>query len=144
MNPWKATTIGIALVTGTAFTTGLTTAYFMRPARDTEARSVRDARELEARPMTAPPAIRYATAGRVLSAPVPGAPAPATSPHATAPYRVAQPAEPVAGRAAVECGTTGERVWRTAKPGLVGALLGAGLGAASGAVADGGKGAQQT
>jgi hypothetical protein len=36
---------------------------------------------------------------------------------------------------------TGERAMRIAKPGLVGALLGAGLGAAGGAIADGGKAA---
>jgi hypothetical protein len=44
--------------------------------------------------------------------------------------------------AAADCGTTtGERVWRIAKPGLVGTLLGAGAGAAGGAIANGGKAA---
>jgi hypothetical protein len=42
---------------------------------------------------------------------------------------------------AAACDSTGDRVWRIAKPGLLGGLLGAGLGAAGGAVADGGTAA---
>jgi hypothetical protein len=42
---------------------------------------------------------------------------------------------------ATDCATGGERAMRIAKPGLVGALLGAGLGAAGGAIADGGDAA---
>jgi hypothetical protein len=144
MNPWKAATIGIALVTVTAFTTGLTTAYVMRPARDVEAQAVVTAPDLTAPTVVARPAVRYATARRYVSAPVtgasvavPAAPPPVITPNPPAQSPGPGPVRPVAA----ECATTGDRVWRTAKPGLLGALLGAGLGAAGGAVADGGKGA---
>jgi hypothetical protein len=40
-----------------------------------------------------------------------------------------------------DCDTGSERAMRIAKPGVVGALLGAGVGAAGGAIADGGKAA---
>jgi len=39
------------------------------------------------------------------------------------------------------CETGGQRTWRVAQPGLIGAAVGVGLGAAGGAIADGGKGA---
>jgi hypothetical protein len=42
---------------------------------------------------------------------------------------------------AADCVSTGDRVWRIAKPGAIGGLIGAGLGAAGGAIADGGKAA---
>jgi hypothetical protein len=45
--------------------------------------------------------------------------------------------------APADCATGGERAWRIAKPGGLGALLGAGVGAAGGAIAGGGKGAGQ-
>jgi hypothetical protein len=40
-----------------------------------------------------------------------------------------------------DCDTGGERALRIAKPGIIGALLGAGLGAAGGGIADGGSAA---
>jgi len=42
---------------------------------------------------------------------------------------------------AADCTTGGDRAMRIAKPGAIGALLGAGLGAAGGAVVKGGSGA---
>src|SRR5207247_7910171 len=42
---------------------------------------------------------------------------------------------------ATDCASTGDRVWRIAKPGAIGGVLGAAVGAAGGAIADGGKAA---
>ena len=53
----------------------------------------------------------------------------------------APPVTRVATTAAADCSTGGERAMRIAKPGAVGALVGAGLGAAGGAVVKGGNGA---
>jgi hypothetical protein len=39
------------------------------------------------------------------------------------------------------CGSTADRLWRIAKPGAVGGLIGAGVGVAGGAIANGGKAA---
>jgi uncharacterized protein YcfJ len=115
MNSWKLATIGIALVALTAGATGLTTAYFLRPATAEE-------------PSVAVPAPAPARAAVVSASPVRP--------------RVAQTARgPVAAGDATDCATGSDRAWRIAKPGLLGTLVGAGVGAAGGAVADGGKGA---
>lgn len=128
-NPWKLATIGLALMGTTALGTGLTTAWMMRPP------DAATAQETTATPPT--------TVARM----APAAPAYAVTPavqRTSAPpvARTSPPVRPVSTTtAAAECGTNGDRVMRIAKPGLVGALLGAGAGAATGAIADGGKAA---
>ena len=120
MNPWKIATFGLALTGVTAMTTGLTTAWMLRPTEPAQA----------AAHASAPvPVSRYAAA--------PAAPRTAASPTRVA---AAPRVTPVATPAA-DCATGTERAMRIGKPGVVGALLGAGLGAAGGAIADGGSGA---
>ena len=133
LNPWKLATVGLLLVGVTALSTGVTTAYFMRPdtVAPTPAASA-------AMPMVGPapseavqlapaaPAVRY-VAARPAARPV----------VAAAPRVVRARTVPVAA----DCYSTGDRVWRIAKPGAIGGLLGAAVGAAGGAVADGGKAA---
>jgi hypothetical protein len=137
-NPWKLATIGIAVIGTTALATGLTTAWVMRPSAPTPL----EAPQPSAR--TAPPGVTpvaLTAPPRVVAAPARIAPAPVRT--ATAP-RVVRPA---ATRVAVppvvpaDCVSTGDRVWRIAKPAGVGGLVGAGVGAAGGAIADGGRGA---
>ena len=116
----KIVTAGIALVTGTALLTGVTTAYILRP-------------QAPAAPMTE----TYTTT------PVPRAPAAMTArvvPAVSRPTANPPRAVPVASTSS-QCTTGTDRALRIAKPGVVGALLGAGLGAAGGAIADGGSGA---
>jgi hypothetical protein len=118
-NPWKVATIGLAIAGVTALSTGLTTAWMLRPTAPAQA-------EVPAAPTVVRPAARYAAA-----------PAPAvarTTPPPTV-TRVSSTAVPA------DCATGGDRALRIAKPGALGALLGAGLGAAGGAIADGGKAA---
>ena len=133
MNPWKVATVGLLLVGVTALSTGVTTAYFMRPetATPTPAASasmplVGPAPSEAVQLPPAPPAVRY-VAARPAPRPV----------VAAAPRVVRARTVPVAA----DCYSTGDRVWRIAKPGAIGGLLGAGLGAAGGAIANGGKAA---
>src|SRR5258705_1926968 len=120
MNPLgKIVTAGIAVVTGTALLTGVTTAYVLRSASPVESSPVQS--------MTS----AYATApGRRAPAMVAGRVAPAVAPTTPNPPR----AIPVASTSS-QCATGSDRVWRIAKPGGIGGLLGAGLGAARGALA---------
>lgn len=142
INPWKIATLGLALTGVTAVSTGVTTAYLMRPAtpEPAEARMV----PVQAPYVTAPRAI---TGRRVVSrasaAPVVATPAIATQPAIVQPAVVTRPTavETVAAPVATDCATGGERAMKIAKPGLIGTLAGAGLGAVGGALADGGKGA---
>jgi hypothetical protein len=131
INPWKLATIGLLLIGVTALSTGVTTAYFMRPGpvpSATAAPVSLDAAPLPpATPAPGVPAVRY-VAARSASRPVA---------VAAAPRVVRTAAVPVAA----DCVSTGDRVWRIAKPGAIGGLLGAGLGAAGGAIADGGRAA---
>src|SRR5688572_30554882 len=123
MNPWKLATFGIVGVLATSLVTGLTTAWMVRSPGQAEAVSAPSAPQGH---------VRYAVA------------APAPRPRqAVVRSTPAASVQPVAmSTAAAECGTTtGDRVWRIAKPGLIGTLLGAGAGAAGGAIADGGKAA---
>lgn len=116
----KIVTAGIALVTGTALLTGVTTAYMLRP-------------QAPAAPMTetySTPQILRTSAAMTARA------VPAVS-RTTAPR---PRAIPVASDSS-QCDTGTDRALRIAKPGVLGALLGAGLGAAGGAIADGGSGA---
>ena len=134
MNPWKLATVGLALTGVTALSTGVTTAYFMRPAPAAPA----PAAPAPAAMFT--PAVATMQADEVVPAPAPAvryvAPRPAARPVA-APRVVRASHVPVAA----DFATPGDRVWRIAKPGAIGGLLGAGLGAAGGAIADGGKAA---
>ena len=119
----KLATTAIALVTGTALLTGATTAYMLRPASPDSPSAI------AAEASTVAP--RAAAVQRRV--------VPAVS-------RTSVPAPPVTRVAATtvvpaDCATGGDRAWRIAKPGALGALLGAGLGAAGGAIADGGSGA---
>jgi hypothetical protein len=120
MNPWKLATFGIVTVLVTSIATGVTTAWLVKPPAQAETAVT---------PAVAPSGVRYAVAS-TRSAPV-------TRSAPSAAVRTVS-----ASAAPADCGTTtGERVWRIAKPGLIGTLLGAGAGAASGAIADGGKAA---
>ena len=125
-NPWKVATIGMALMGTTALATGLTTAWLLR----TPTAAVAQEAPAAARPA---PAVRHAVA----TATTPRAVSPAVARTATPPRvtTVSTAAAPA------DCATGGERAMRIAKPGLVGALLGAGPGAAGGAIADGGNAA---
>ncbi len=114
----KIVTAGIALVTGTALLTGVTTAYILRPqAPSTETYTT----------TPVPRASAAMTAARVVPA--------VSRPTANPPRAV-----PVASTSS-QCDSGSDRALRIAKPGVIGALLGAGLGAAGGAIADGGSGA---
>jgi hypothetical protein len=127
-NPWKLATIGLAVMGTTALGTGLTTAWLLRPPAAAVAQEA---------PAVQPPApvVRYAAAvaPRTVTPAVARPATPVVTPVATTPVATT----PVA----TECATGGDRAMRIAKPGVVGALLGAGLGAAGGAIADGGKAA---
>jgi len=118
-HPWKLATVGLAIAGVTAVSTGLTTAWMLRPTTPAQAET---------------PAVATATRPGARYAPAPAAPAVtrATTPRATTIASTAVPAD---------CSTGGDRALRIAKPGALGALLGAGLGAAGGAIADGGKAA---
>lgn len=119
-NPWKVATIGIAIAGVTAVSTGLTTAWMLRPTAPAQA-------ETTAAPAAAArPTARYAAV-----------PTPAVA-RTAPPARVTQVAS---AAVPADCATGGDRALRIAKPGALGALLGAGLGAAGGAIADGGKAA---
>jgi hypothetical protein len=127
-NPWKVATIGLAIAGVTALSTGLTTAWILRPTAPAQSEPVAAA---------VPAAPRLAVRPAVLTSPVARPTAPAVT-HPANPPRVT----PVATAAVpADCTTGGERAVRIAKPAALGALLGAGLGAASGAIADGGKAA---
>jgi len=121
MSPFgKIVTTAIALVTGTAFLTGVTTAYMLRPATPADMQTATYAPT----PVRRAPAV---VARRVVPA--------STRATVEAPRPI-----PVATTAS-DCATGGDRAWRIAKPGALGGLLGAGLGAAGGAIANGGSGA---
>jgi hypothetical protein len=127
IHPWKIATAATALIGVTAVSTGVTTAYFMRPASVapiTPAAAAADT--LPPAPPPPPVPVSHAVA-RPAAVAVPARPAP----------RVVRTATPVAA----DCASTGDRAWRIAKPGALGGLLGAGLGAAGGAIANGGKAA---
>src|SRR5687767_9180179 len=107
ISSWKIATAALALIGVTAVTTGATTAYFMRPdSGPTLAPTSAAAEPLPPAPRA--PTVRYVAAR---SAPVAVAPRPAA--------RVVRTAAP----AAADCVTTGDRVWRIAKPGAIGGLL---------------------
>ena len=134
-NYWKLATIGLALTGVTAVSTGLTTAWMLRPAAEAQAQAA------PATPIpSAPPANHYAAV-----APSPARVTPAVARPSVTPAVVRTgtpaPVTRVATTAPADCDTGGERALRIAKPGAIGALIGAGLGAAGGAVVKGGNGA---
>jgi len=132
-NYWKLATIGIALTGVTALSTGLTTAWMLRPAAEAQAQATKVSPVMSVAP---------AATSRSAATYTPGAPpAPRITPAVA---RTASPTRvtPVSTTTtAADCATGGDRAMRIAKPGAVGALLGAGLGAAGGAVVKGGNGA---
>ena len=143
MNPWKIATIAIALVTGTAFATGLTTAYLLRPATSTgvslDEGGVPTMASLAPQARVAPAVLQQPRVSPAATVAAPAAPRPV--PVATVSPAVVRPVS-TSTASTVDCSTTtGDRVWRIAKPGLIGAALGAGLGAVGGAIANGGRAA---
>ena len=129
-NGWKLATIGLAISGVTALSTGLTTAWMLRPTAPAEAETAAVVQPPPVAP-AARPAARYAV--------TPAAPAPDVARAATSARPRVTPVSSTTGPA--DCSTGGDRALRIAKPGALGALLGAGLGAAGGAIADGGKAA---
>ena len=131
-NPWKLATLGLVVVLFTALSAGLTTAFLLRPAASSEGAGSRayatPAPVVTPAPVEPSPAVRHATVTRAV-APVVTRPAPRVV-RTSAVQTVAD-----------DCSTGGQRAMKIAKPGLVGALAGAGLGAVGGAIADGGKAA---
>ena len=123
-NPWKIATLGLVAVAVTALSTGVTTAYLLRPAVPAPS-AVEPVVPATARVVPAPPRV-VARPAAVLATP-----AVASTPAVVRPVSTA----------AAECTTGGQRAMKIAKPGLIGSLAGAGIGAISGAVVDGGSGA---
>ena len=119
-NPWKLATIGLALTGVTALSTGLTTAYLVRPSSE----GVVSQAVAAPAPTTIQPAVRRAVVAPAVATPAPRA------------VRTA-----AVQTVADDCSTGGQRAMKIAKPGLIGTLAGAGLGAVGGAIADGGKAA---
>jgi hypothetical protein len=131
---WKLATIAVALTGVTALSTGLTTAWMLRPSAEAQAQSA------PVTPLTARAAMPYAASISPSAARV--TPAVARPSITPAVVRTEAPA-PVTrvATAPADCTTGTDRAIRIAKPGAIGALLGAGLGAAGGAVVKGGNGA---
>ena len=135
-NPWKLTTIGLALMMATAVVTGMVVANWNGTASQP--------------PAPSPPSAT--TPAKVTSHP---AASPRTTSAASAPAALAPVSTPTPARAGVPSEATIEACNRTAagqpttkdktvevvKDGAVAALIGAAVGAAGGAIADGGKGA---
>jgi hypothetical protein len=127
-NPWKLTTIGLALVLATALVTGIVVANWTGVASD---------RQAEQAPAPSPraKAVQPAPAPRVAAAPVaPARPAPAT------PAVPAQSVIEECNRIATQP-TTKDKTVEVVKDAAVAAVVGAAVGAAGGAIADGGRGA---
>ena len=129
-NPWKLATIGIALTGVTALSTGLTTAWMLRPTSEAQAQAASN---------TLPATPYMATVSPSPARITPAVARPTITPAVA--RTQAPPVTRVATTAAADCDTGTERAMRIAKPGAVGALVGAGLGAAGGAVVKGGNGA---
>jgi hypothetical protein len=143
-NPWKLATLALVLTGVTAVSTGVTTAYMMRPSEGAGSRAYAtpapasaftSARATDFAPMTAPS----------LATPAVVRPAVATHQESVVHTRAYTPA-PVRRAAVVtpvatDCASGGQRAMKIAKPGLIGTLAGVGLGAIGGAIANGGSGA---
>jgi len=122
-NPWKLTTIALALVGATALATGLVVANWTGKATDKQA-TVADKQPAVA---TAP----GSAAPRVAQAPA-AAPAPAVP---------TQSAIAACNQAAATQSGHRDKTVDTVKDAGIGAIAGAAVGAAGGAIAGGGKGA---
>ena len=129
-NPWKLATLGLVLVGFTALSTGVTTAYLLRPA-------VPVSQAVDATPVAASRANAVPAASAAPRAREAAVVTPAVATRRAVVTPVSAPATPVADG----CATGGERAMKIAKPGLIGTLAGAGLGAIGGAVIHGGSGA---
>jgi hypothetical protein len=133
-NPWKLATLGLALAGVTAISTGLTTAYVLRPSTETAAVT-----PAAPAPASSAPVARVVRPPRAVPAQVVAQPAAVATPAVAARPAVVRPV--AVETVATDCSTGGERAMKIAKPGIIGALAGAGLGAVGGAIADGGKAA---
>jgi hypothetical protein len=127
-NPWKLATIGMALVGTTALGTGLTTSYLARTPAPASAQDVTPSPRVVATPRAL-----VATRPSVAPGPVVQV-APSAAPPRVTPVSTGT-------TVSADCTSGGDRAMRIAKPGAIGALIGAGLGAAGGAIADGGQAA---
>lgn len=137
-NQWTLATVAIALIGMTALGTGLTTAWMLRPAAPAEATP-------QAAPAVPSPTARSAMAYATPATSARPRVAPAVAHPAVTPAvaRTDTPAAVtrVATTVPADCASGADRAMRIAKPGALGALIGAGLGAAGGAVVKGGNGA---
>src|SRR5438105_2932109 len=111
IHPWKIAAAGIALIGVTALSTGVTTAYFMRPASVGAISPTPAAAETLPSVPPAPPL--HVVAARPASVAVAQRPAP----------RIVRTATHVTPVATADCASTGDRAWRIAKPGAIGGLL---------------------
>jgi hypothetical protein len=138
-NPWKLATLGLVVAGVTALSTGVTTAYLMRPATPEQpALQMTESGHASSRRVNlaaARPAPRRVSAAEVAR------PAAVMTTPAVAARPVVMPVAAPVGPVATDCATGGQRAMKIAKPGLIGTLAGAGLGAIGGAVIDGGNGA---
>jgi hypothetical protein len=147
MNRWKIATGALAIVVLTGFTTSLVTAYLVRPGSPAGLTSTDNggAVSMVPRASATPAPLTQGSRARVVPAvqrTVTSEPAtPRSASQTRSPSVSAGGVRPVAATSVAECATTGDHVWRIAKPGLLGTVLGAGMGAAGGAIANGGHGA---
>ena len=121
-NPWKVTTLGLALLMATALVAGLVVANWSGPSLEPELRR------------RAPAATRPASPPRSIK---PATPQVAQGPAAVPTQDVVEACN---RQAAAEVGDH-DRTQEIVKDAAIGAVVGAAIGAAGGAVAAGGKGA---
>lgn len=162
---WKLATAGLAVTAIAAFAIGVTTVHLMRPARADAEKPLRAPspapapyRELPSAPGTStkpliyhpgpPPAkparttVTVPRATPIADRPDSRPPVAATPPSGTDPVPAANPEPALESEPQAMDSTTGqERAWKVARPGILGAMIGAGVGAAGGALTDGGEGA---
>jgi len=124
-NPWKLTTIALALVGATALATGLVVANWTGKAADKQARVADNQPTVATAPGSAAP--RVAQAPSAAPAPAPAAPT--------------QSAIAACNQAAATQSGHRDKTVDTVKDAGIGAIAGAAVGAAGGAIAGGGKGA---
>ena len=128
-NPWKLTSVAMALVIVTALVTGVVVAKFAGTGSEQQQAAVKNEAQPAALAKEAsppPPAVRP------------------TAPPAAKPQRTTLPTESAiaeCNRVAGEARSTKDKTVEIVKDGVIGAIAGAAIGAAGGAIADGGKGA---
>jgi hypothetical protein len=122
-NPWKLTTIALALVGATALATGLVVANWTGKAADKQARVADNQPAVATAPGSAAPRVAQAPA----AAPAPAVPT--------------QSAIAACNQAAATQSGQRNKTVDTVKDAGIGAIAGAAVGAAGGAIAGGGKGA---